>query len=233
MTFRSQIPILSVATCNACQNVCEWCAHQGIRDGDMSYQMPLDDLDALIEHFKKIECQAVLASFCGPGEPLLWRHFNEGARRLVASGIAGRVEVTTNGRLLSVIADDVWPLLNPVYVSRYEHAIDMDLIAKHSNVVIREKDVFMYIDESKLPSIAVGQCVCPGATYYKRRIYPHCGPVFGDAIQRSGFPVTECSVELDEYNPQNLPAMTLPCRWCWGNSAIPKTMTRHRTLNHE
>lgn len=219
-----KIAILSVATCNACQNTCEHCAHQGIRDDDPGYHMPLEQLAELLDHFARRGIRAGLLSFCGPGEPLLWRHFNEGVRMAARSGVADRVEITTNAKALDRIEEDVWPLLNPVYVSQYE---DMPRLPKRPNIVVRDKTEFAALDEARLPVNMVRPCACPGATFYKGRVYPHCGPVVFDALRRSGRTVADCSVPLADYDPAAVPVLSLPCRWCWGNPDAPKDLVRH------
>jgi hypothetical protein len=222
------IPLISIASCNACQNRCEHCAHQGIRDDDPAYQMQLSEVAALISRFREIDCRAKLLSIAGPGEPLLWKHFNEAVRWLFASGIADKIETTTNGKLLNIINEDVWPMLSPVYISVYEDTLDQAILIKHRDrITMRDKGTFMFIDQTKLPA-AIGPCGCPGVTYYKGRIYHYCGPVCFDAFRRANVDHAKCSVVLAEYDPSRLPAMPLPCGWCWGNPLTTKIHVAHK-----
>jgi len=227
------IPLMSIASCNACQNHCENCAHQGMRDEDPAYQMGMEDVEALISRFKTLDCKIELVSICGPGEPLLWRHFNAAVRLLASSGIARRIESTTNGRALHVIAEDVWGLLTPVPISVYESPPDRAILERHpGRYVLTPKNVFWSVDASRIPVSAFAKCGCPGAMLYKGRVYPYCGPVLFDACLRSKTDHRTFSVPLEEFDPDKLPPMPhvifLPCGWCWGNPLVPKVFAPHR-----
>ena len=218
------VPLISVASCNACQNRCLHCAHQGMRDEDPAYQMPLEDVTALIERFKSLGCRTQSISLCGPGEPLIWKHFNEAVRLIARSGIADRIEATTNGLALCIIEEDVWQMLNPLFISGYGTIDKTKYNAEHS--VVRPRPQFWYVDKSKIPATTFTQCGCPGMTYYKGHIYPYCGPVLFDACLLSGKKHTDFSVPLNQFDPDRMPDMPhlkyLPCAWCWGNPVVPK-----------
>ena len=227
-----EIPLISIASVNACQNRCAHCAHQGIRDDDPSYQMPLDDVRALLDRLDALDCKVLNVSIAGPGEPLLWKHFNQAVRLLAGNRHVVKVEATTNGRALHVIEDDVWALLSPLYISLYGDPIDGAILAKHPEIRFNVRNTFWFVDESRVPVKSCSACGCPGATYYKGRIYPYCGPVLFDACNLGKVSPIQCSVPLSEYDPSNLPPMpymrNLPCGWCWANPVVPKILETHR-----
>jgi 2-iminoacetate synthase ThiH len=51
------IPYLLICAVNACQNSCKHCAHKGMMDSDRDYQMPLEDIAALLNRLKAIDCK--------------------------------------------------------------------------------------------------------------------------------------------------------------------------------
>ena len=124
---------LGIESCNLCQNKCKYCAHRLMMEEDPYYQMEMEDIELLINHLKKISCRVEILSMGGPGEPLLWKHFNEAVRLLYKSDIADVIDATTNGKLLNIIEEDVWDMLSPLRISRYEDPLDDSILSKHKN----------------------------------------------------------------------------------------------------
>ena len=202
--------------CSACQYTCDLCAHQGLRDSNPRFQMTIEDLGALIEHFKKINCQVHNAHIHGPGEPLLWKNFNEGVRLLVQSNFSGLITIVTNGFALSQIAEDLWPSLY-VLISKYPDT-QMD-----QNIMDRWKGRWEILDRSRFlevihyPHSAVWSCICDGPCYYNKRIY-RCGPPSWDAARRAGMDINTLSVALEDYDPgKKYAGPEPPCLYCWAN----------------
>ena len=237
------LPQILIESCNVCQNKCENCAHQGMRDDDPTYQMGLDDIKVLIDHFLKLNCKIGNVAFHGSAEPLLWRHFNDAVRLIadskltdqdVVNGVRLRkpsdrcgIQSVTNGRLLHVIADDVWDKLTKLYVSIYGYSIDESILVKHpGKYEYLSKSSFDLIKPEMFPYHTFGVCGCAGPMYYKGMIYPYCGPPLFDACNRAKVDHKKYCIPLAQYNPSQpvkMPYQTfLPCAWCWANSAIPK-----------
>jgi hypothetical protein len=221
------IPLISIATINACQNRCRSCAHQGIRDSDPEYSARMYEIEALLRRLEQLDAYVQNVSLCGPGEPLLHPQFNGMAKLIWASGRAKRLETTTNGKLLSRI--DCWDALTEVFISDYGQPLDLNVLAQHANKVTRMgRGTFWCVDENALPANGQGACGCPGALYYKGLVYPHCGPVVFDAFRRTGKSHHRFGVPIQEWDPDALPKLPdLPCRWCWGNPNTQKTTHPH------
>jgi len=242
-----------IESCSLCQNRCEYCAHQGMRDNDPTYQMSLEDVKILIAYFQKINCKIGNIAIHGPAEPLLWRHLNDaillfakskltdtevvnGIRIKDASKKEG-IMVVTNGRLLhslnKILSEEAWGKITLFWVSLYGYPIDTSVLEKHlDRVTYINKPTFDHIEEKSLPFNSFGGCGCGGPMYYKGMIYPYCGPPLFDACNRAKVEHKKYCVPLEQYNPSNpvhMPYQTyLPCAWCWANMAIPRYRTTYR-----
>ena len=240
MMFR--LPQLLIESCNACQNRCKHCAHQGMRDEDPTYQMPLEDIQALVDHFLKINCKIGNVVFHGPAEPLLWRCFNDAVRLIHGGGIVDAnildnkkgIQAVTNGKLLHVIADDVWDKITLLAISVYDYSVDAAILNRHPDKYeCLHRPTFAHVKPEMFPYLRFSVCGCAGPMYYKGMIYPYCGPPIFDACLRSGTEHRKFCMPLNEYNPAT-PVKTpyesfLPCYWCWANMDIPKEQSVHQT----
>jgi hypothetical protein len=214
-----------------------------MRDDDPTYQMSLEDIQTMIDHFRRIDCKIGNVAFHGSAEPLLWRHFND-AVRLVAdskltdsdavNGVMLRnaserfgIQSVTNGKLLRIIADDVWDKITLLFISMYGYPIDESILLKHPGKYgYLPKPTFDVIRPEHFPYPSFGVCGCAGPMYYKGVVYPYCGPPLFDACVRAKVDHKKYSIPLSQYDPSRpvrMPYQTyLPCAWCWANSAIPK-----------
>ena len=218
---------LMLGVCNACQIHCEHCAHSGIRQEEPRYQMPLDDLEALFHRLKVTNSQVDTLMFNGPGEPLLWEHFNQ-AIRLIRSRCSAKIKVTTNGLRLSSIATDVWDALTQVCISTYGQVINYALTDSYANkITYSAGEQFLAIVPGSLPVIpSYALCGCYGPLYYKRHVFPHCGPPVFGAAKQENMDAFAYAIPLHLWNPdtmnEDVPKHVLPCAWCWANGAVPK-----------
>jgi hypothetical protein len=223
------IPQLLIESCNLCQNRCKNCAHQGMRDDDPTYQMSLDEIKILIDHFLKIDCKIGNIDFHGPAEPLLWRHLNEAILLFAASKLTDTaiidgvrikiplplpsyngqeqgIMVITNGRLLhaldNIISNEAWDKITLFGVSLYGYPIDKTVLNRHPGKIIYfERPIFHYINSAVLPYQAFGGCCCSGPMYYKGMIYPYCGPPLFDACLRAKIDHKKFCMPVTQYNP--------------------------------
>jgi len=220
---------MMIAACNACQLGCEHCAHFGMRASDPTYQMPVEGIGVLLRRLQKVNCQVGTFMFNGPGEPLLWKHFNEAVHMMYRSGVCNQIRVSTNGIRLDAIDADTWPLLEKVYISTYGQQLDEDIISRYEkSIEYSAGENFWALDESKLPAKSVSGCMCQGPMYYKRTIFPHCGPPMFEASGHIGVVNPIYYGERIEVWPNDSPKPTLPCLWCWANGATHKTNTDNR-----
>jgi hypothetical protein len=219
-----QVEQMMIAACNACQLRCEHCAHRGMRASDPAYQMPIEDIGILLRRLETIDCRVGTFMFNGPGEPLLWRHFNEAMHMIYRSGIADQIKVFTNGIRLDAIGANTWNLLDRVYISTYNIVIPDETITERYEDVIDYSpgETFWALDESKLPAESVSGCMCQGPMYYKRTIFPYCGPPMFEAAHRYGVINPIYYGTRVELWPNDSPKPNLPCLWCWANGATSK-----------
>ena len=214
-----------IGACNACQLHCEHCAHRGLLSDDPGYQMPLEDISTLLNRMWGTNTQVDIFMLNGPGEPLLWRHFNDAVRMLRLSQLGCQIKVVTNGLRLNIIAEDVWPMLDRVCISTYGQPLDASLIARHAErIEYLAGKAFLTVVPGSLPVASPTFCSCCGPLYYKRHIFPHCGPPMFEAARLAGMDPFLCggASPLEQWSPDAMPRINLPCAWCWANGAVPK-----------
>jgi len=217
---------LFLEVCSACQNTCKFCAHAEMRETDPGFQLDLDDMERLIKRLRDTNCRIDEINIHGPGEPLLWKNFNPGIRAIKQSGITNRVTIVTNGILLGRIDPDVWEHLGtlrgqraPVLISRYPGLeIDTSAIESHRNLCEMLDHRKFWDTTMHQPASKVYSCACPGPSYYKGKVYPHCGPPLFSAAAHARIDPFEFGVELDQWNPNKPYNLRPPCVWCWANT---------------
>lgn len=227
-----KIPLMVFEVCSLCQNRCKYCAHNGMIEEDPTYQMPLEDVSAFISHFQKIICGIETIWITGPGEPLMWKYFNDAVRLLTDVG-GYRVAVATNGKSLHIIDENTWDRLSLLRISDYGYAINKSITSKHSKKIeLFPRNMFEAIDYENIPVNSFVECLCHGPMYYKGRIYPYCGPVLFDACKLSKTNHMKYCMPLVEYSPATSVGIShltsLPCGWCFGNTKVTR-----REVNHE
>lgn len=99
---------LNVFPINACNFKCVYCAQsrgaKGLKEYnnfDLSEKMTLDTFSNIVEYSKKFDKPYKLLSFMGHGEPLLNKDLPEMIALANKAGIAERIEIITNGSLLT------------------------------------------------------------------------------------------------------------------------------------
>jgi len=229
---------LLLEVCSPCQNTCKFCAHLEMRDFDPGFQLDLDEMEKLIARLNTTGCRINELNIHGPGEPLLWKDFNQAIRIIKKSNIANCVFVVTNGLRLDRIEEDVWECLSsmrgqraPVLISRYPGlAIDESFLDKH-------KGLYEMLDSSKFwqttmlqPATAIYTCACAGPAYYKGKIYPHCGPPIFAAAPLASLDPHDFGIELNQWDPNTEYDLHPPCVWCWANTDATHVPN---TVNHE
>lgn len=87
---------LAIYATTQCNLDCPLCSQARLRNENPNYHMSLEEVDHFIEsclrrgiHFREVEITG--------GEPTLWRHFEEGVKRIYESHVADDVSFVTNG----------------------------------------------------------------------------------------------------------------------------------------
>ncbi|MFC1524553.1 hypothetical protein ACFL6N_07165 [Thermodesulfobacteriota bacterium] len=222
-----------------CQNDCVLCAHGEQRRLLPHYELSLADLQKFLDVSRDSGYYIDDMRIHGPGEPLLWRHFNEGVGLMKDSGIIGSIFVATNGQLLEKITDDTWDCIDEMRVSLYSsfdrHEKLHEIIDRFPDkVMVNKVDTFRTLpvagEEASIPC----RCVCDGPMLLGDRIFLYCGPpIFAAAhlFEENALGNSELSVSvgrnwLDSYDEQRMGNMKY-CKRCWANSNYSSEKVPH------
>lgn len=242
---------LTLQVCSPCQNDCEHCAHGAMIGVDLGYQLSLHDLRAFIAHTRASRYYVENLWITGPGEPTLWRHFDEGIRLLHDSGVIGRICVTSNGQSLDRVDHGTWRFVSRLAISVYasgEYARQAPHLeaARRAGCEVEERvrDNFRALPTGGAPDALPAVCTCPGPMVYGDRVYYHCGPTGFEAARLKGEPFLDNPRHGRRIGPDYLAGVdtrvlygvdgdtisraTLDlCRYCWANMRIPLPWVPH------
>jgi hypothetical protein len=194
--------------------------------------MSLEQLDKLIQCTQESEYRFASISIHGPGEPLLWKYFNEGMKAIHDSQLFGKIKITSNGLMIDKITPESWEYIGIMKLSIYPESETKDkhselirsLVDKYGTQKIRptNMDYFRVASDEIRP--IPGTCVCDGPMYYDGKIFPYCGPPAFNAAKAAGvdwetYPdlYTELKVgymETPKYKAGNFDL----CKTCWANT---------------
>jgi hypothetical protein len=160
---------------------------------DPRYEMSLDEVRNFINISEKSNYRLNLI-ICG-GEPLLWRHLEEGIELLNQSSITNRILIFSNVMNISRVNQNVIDGITELRVSQYEsNKENMDFLCKEYGDKIRVVDRRGFFQQPKEPMQDVLPCDCLNQEhlYTNGKVY---GCAHGAAIN-GGKDVTENGVEL-------------------------------------
>ncbi len=213
-----------------CQNDCTMCAHGEQRRLLPYYELSLAQLEKFLDVSRRSGYFIETMRIHGPGEPLLWRHFNEGVALMKRSGIIGSIFVATNGLLLHKISEAAWECIDEMRVSLYSsfkgHRKLHDLIDKRSHKInIHPVDTFRRLPVAGEEAAIPCRCLCDGPMLMGDRVFLYCGPPVFGAVERFDqeiFVDSDLSVPVDRnwlsaYQEKKKGHMYL-CKRCWANS---------------
>ncbi len=230
--------------CSLCQNDCAMCAHGEQRKTLPDYQLSLEELHTFLKCSEDSGYYIDNMRIHGPGEPLLWRHFNEGVKMMKASGIIGSIFVATNGLLLKNISNDALDCIDEMRVSVYssfncpDHDTLHNLVNRfpRTTIVINKPDEFRRLpvigEEAAIPC----RCICDGPMLFGNRVFLYCGPPVFAATKKFGENAcddNELSVSasldwFDAYNKKKAGNMEY-CKCCWANGNFALDSIPHDT----
>lgn len=225
-----KVQFISLEVASACNFDCVDCAHGVMRLESKKFQLSLEQVKKFIEFTEKSNYQIKTIFLSGPGEPFLWKHFNEGLALLHQSENILSIHVVTNGKFFHRIADETWDLIDSVYVSVYEDAQDLrlkDSLSHHQSKLEAHRMLSFkrLLQPADVPLPMPHACSCHGPMVFDGRVFLHCGPVVFDAARLYGkdiYEMKELYVDLEEnylseYDPLKIGNMEI-CRYCWGNT---------------
>lgn len=213
-----------------CQNDCELCAHADLMRHVRGFQLSLEQLDRFIFYTERSNYFIRSLSIHGPGEPFLWKHLNEGLRRLKRSRAIGWMTMVTNGLLLERINEESMDCLDRLFVSvyaNYNRHDSLDRFRERHGTKVSLWDGTYFWEHSTDRSAtapATGGCNCFGPMLFNDHIFPYCGPpVFGaakakgaDVMQIPHIAVPLGMNYMSGYREKLMGRMDI-CRHCWAN----------------
>ncbi|MEO5348230.1 MAG: radical SAM protein [Magnetococcus sp. YQC-3] len=224
------VPAVHMEVVSACNYDCEQCTHGSARKQTKKYQMSIAQLKKFIECTEKSNYYIERLIFHGPGEPFLWKHFDEGMALLRQSKHIGHITVQTNGMMFDRIKDSTFDCIDLFYVSLYDKnnkIVLKDSVAHHMHKIdAHYTDTFrLRVQPDEVPMDIPCACQCFGPAIFGDHVFLYCGPVVFDAAAMLGknvYDMKELYVELgDDY----LSSVDLTkkgnmelCRYCWGNN---------------
>lgn len=165
---------VSLYVVSACNLSCQECIMQFMMASDRHYHMSLDEIQKLI----------VAATASGyhldltltGGEPLLWKHLEDGLEMLRKSCIVRSILMYTNGMFPKKITKKVAESLDVIRISRYPYNEEHIRELKKEfpdKVSIMEKMEFWVNPETPVDESISLPCAClnPAVLYYKGEIF--------------------------------------------------------------
>jgi len=221
--------------CGACQNDCAECQHRNMRWRYPNYQLELADLMNFITITRESNYQIYRLTINGIGEPLLWRHFNEGVRLLRASGIVNEIELYTNGQAIETIEPLTWECLTRVQIDAYTSVYPDKQVTPamfkvwenwHDKIKAHWVGGFRKCVTERHPETMPATCDSPGPMYCDGRIWPWCGAVVFDACALASSDPMALSVPcevgyMDSYETRKAGELS-ECDCCNANHALLK-----------
>lgn len=221
---------MKMEVASQCNNHCTLCAHRGLISYSPNYQLQLEDLSYFLKVTEASNYFIENVRIHGPGEPTLWKYFNEGIEILSQSKAIGSIFVATNGFHLKNIADNSFKKINEMRVSIYEnfenHTLLKSLIEKYgAKINTQDMTTFRKVlleDPADIPC----DCICMGPMLYGKHLYYYCGPPVFDAIEYLGESIERhkylfCDVKphyMKHYESKKKGNLSL-CKFCWANSS--------------
>ena len=182
---------MHLAVCTPCQYDCVSCAHQGIRYQHHNYHLPLSELQNFLATTESSGYFIERLLISGPGEPLLWKHLDDGLALIGASPAIGFVEVLSNGLAIKRLDERTWQHIDRLRVSWYPEAAHIEPDLREAERRYRSRIVINRIDQFRpLPAASTGsipcECTSTGPTYFDGRVLLFCGPPVFDAARLAG-----------------------------------------------
>ena len=224
---------VTLFVCLACQRKCPQCSQKGLMKWKPKYQMSLDEIKLFVDYTKQSNCDQFKSIIVSGGEPLLWRHLEEGVQIIQKSCLARDVNIFSNGMNVRVITQRLINNINVLRVSRYSDNkfVLFDLMVRFGpkKIVIVDREIHCPIPKTLFDNVLPAQCGCEGYALCDNIMYacpmvPTISQEMGFSLQ--DFPETYCALQphwveiLDKFKRAN----HLFCRACIGNWKIRKQL---------
>ncbi len=227
--------------CSVCQKACGLCTHDILKKTFHGYHLSLEELDEYIYHTRHSNYFVEQLWIQGPGEPTLWKHFNQGVKRLYRSGVIGGIFIQTNGLSLDRLTEETWSYLRWVSVSVYpdfDKLNELDILQRKypNKIQIIHTGQFEEVSQDHQVSTIPCYCGCDGPMFIKNKIFYYCGPTGFAAAKRMNNDILNCHDQYTEIRPFYLDKADFSrmgnmelCRYCWANSNAVRTAHSHHS----
>jgi hypothetical protein len=215
------------------------CAHGEMRRRFPKYQLTLEQLRYFLDVTE--ESGYFIEDFLvhGAGEPLLWRHFEEGFKMLNNSPSIGGIHLTTNGIKLNRLNEECVNYCTSIFISDYggkNSCKIADFAQKYpAKVYIYKPEIFRRLPKEGETAQIPCRCLCHGPMLFGDKIFLFCGPpVFGvaalankDIFEAVALYTDICINWFDKYlergihhwDKNKLPQVAIGlCKYCWSNA---------------
>ncbi|MBF0296089.1 MAG: hypothetical protein HQL96_12940 [Magnetococcales bacterium] len=224
-----RIEVMAFEVVAACHNDCLDCAHGEMRKSSKRYQLSMEQVRRFIQVTEASGYTIGAVNLHGPGEPLLWKHFNEAIPLLKSSPAIESIIVNTTGREMDRVADEVWQYIDRVEMSIYDPAEEAQLVSRltakyHNRLNVLPMNLFWErVRKTEVADIPCW-CACAGPMLFGDRVYFYCGPPVFDAAALVGSDIDQLdylSAPLEEHylarRDPSLAGNLALCRHCWAN----------------
>ena len=219
-----------------CNRMCENCTAMEIMRQDMSYAMPLSDIDKLIQVCEKSKYR--FSFIISGGEPLLWNNLIPCLKKLRNSKICEHIRIFSNALDIKNVNSELMDLVDIFRISKYndnnKNIENLQIFRDKVQVVDR---VFHYeLPEQAVPNSLPPQCMLDDEprlelTLYKKNIY-WCAAALRHQI-KFNIPA-KISVPLDDGFLDKIQTLKESCHknfccYCNCNKKVLKNL--HKTIN--
>jgi len=227
--IRRFIPQIKCEVVADCQYDCRLCAHGDLRQGDIAYQLTLEQLRAFLAATLDSGYLIGQLAIHGSGEPLLWNQLAAGLAEIKRSGAVCWTWITSNGLLLHRLGAEDLANIDCMDISLYQEnkkaeAIRATVADHPQKLFIVPMDDFVEVPQKSAGKLPVPcPCQCAGPMLVGDKVYLYCGPpVFGAGKLLKRDPASDLALSarvgpnyLDR--SRNLTGRLDYCAWCWAN----------------
>ena len=226
---------MTLFVCLACQRSCSQCSQRGLMQWKPDYQMSLGEVEKFISDTKESDYDKFKSIIISGGEPLLWRHLEEGVRMLRESGLSHQLNIFTNGINAEAVTTGLFDNITILRLSKYAEnkPVLADLVDRFGSEHIKIVDQTMHypIPTELLDNVLPAKCGCEGyglcdGIMYACPMVPAVAKEFN--LELADFPESYCDLQphwaeiLNDFDKAN----HLFCRGCIGNQKVRGRMAR-------
>lgn len=224
---------LTLYVTSRCNLHCEQCVMGNFMRENLGYDMSMQELDDFLLVTKESGYRFDLI-ICG-GEPLLWKHLQEGLAAIHQSEVANKILIFSNAINIKNVTDDVMKYVNQLRISRYESNDEntQELIRRYPGQIrVVERREFWHLPTQPIEGTLPQDCLTPERLYMKGKVFacPHSASVNGGKDELYGGQKLYVPLQKDYLNQMDkiLEAQTNLCAMCISNTKVREHITRFK-----